>query len=239
MLDIEPRHVAEARVAAAGRADVRAGDAFAPAPAIRAALGLPPTATIDLLLAAHVGYYAPDLGRWETTLQRLIGTTGVALILQEAAFAPFSARLNPVSGVRRTARLRQVLTARRRPHAVVGFRAGVFLPPLTDRLMDSLAAAPSLEAGGDPHAAFEDGLAARHLVEFLIQRPLETVTRGDRRRYLEELRGLAEENAGLVPIDNALIVLLPARGGDRMRAAAAALEARLTSGRGVGPVGGE
>jgi len=159
-------------------------------------------------------------------MQRLIAARGVAVIIQEAAFAPFSARLNPVSGTRVTARLRRVLAARRRPHAVVGFGAGVRLPTLTAALIESLAAAPPLEEG-NPHGDLPEGLAARHLAEFLIQRPLETVTPGDRRRYLEELRDLAAANGGLVPIDNALIIVLPARGGDRARAQAAALERRI------------
>ena len=207
-----PAHAAQAAAAAQGRATVRKGDVFAPAAAIRLDTGgLDPAAGIDLLLAAHVGYYAPDLGRWDARMQRLIAARGVAVIIQEAAFAPFSARLNPVSGTRVTARLRRSWRRADGPMRWSASAPASGCRRLTAALIESLAAAPPLEEG-NPHGDLPEGPGGAPPGR--IPDPSAPWEDGHSRRP-PPLPGRAARpspaaNGGLVPIDNALIIVLPA-----------------------------
>jgi SAM-dependent methyltransferase len=169
---------------------VMPGDAFVDAAAIKEKLQLQENP--DIVFASHSLMYSPNLPSTMAAIKDLLkkpNSFGLLINLhprgdQVTLTKGFAEDMG--QNVNKNAV--QIMEASKMPYKSITFRAHITFPEISEALWAELQEAKPYDDHTNPHAAHENGLAARKLIEFVLQRPLEALSADDRASFLDRVK---------------------------------------------------
>lgn len=233
-VEFDPNFAARSQRALNG-ATVIAGNGFAPAKQLREALQLDEKKP-DIVLASHSFMYSPNIAESVENVRDQLNPNSMAIFVNlspQADTVAVTRGFTEDMGASVDAKLKDNFERLKMKHHAVKFRAHMFFPEINDALWSELKEAKPYDDTHNPHAAHKDGLVARKMVEFVLQRPLEALSQQERDRYLEGLKKKLRVQGNALYLDN-IIEIAVSPEADRQTLRAVQMAAEATNSQAIG-----